>query len=95
VRDIQFAPAPWSIEPYVDAIDILDANGVPVAHVADRRIDAIGSPPENARLLVAAPDLLAALKRLVICVGGKYGQFAADAEAAYIAIAKAEGRKAP
>ena len=54
------APSPWKIEPYVDAIDILDANGNAVAHLADRRIDHVGMPPDNARLIVVAPALLEA-----------------------------------
>jgi hypothetical protein len=51
-------PGPWKVEPYVDGIDILDADGLPVASLADRPLDAQGLPPGNARLIAASPDLL-------------------------------------
>jgi hypothetical protein len=56
----QHAPGPRRVQPYVDAIDILDANEEEVAYLADRAIAVDGMPPENARLIAAAPDLLKA-----------------------------------
>ncbi len=49
-------PGPWKVAPYVDAIDVLDAKGLPVAHIADRPIMVgYGDPPANARLIAACP----------------------------------------
>jgi len=48
----------------------------------------------NARLIAAAPDLLAALKDLLAYVEGVYGDHeSSEGETARAAIAKAEGRK--
>lgn len=57
-------PGPWDVLPYVDAIKILDSNGSSIALVCDRWTDEPGMPPDNARLIAAAPDMLAALQRL-------------------------------
>ena len=54
------APAPWKVQPYVDGIDILDANHEVVATLADRWFGSTGTPPENARIIAASPELLAA-----------------------------------
>lgn len=60
------APGPWVIHPYVDAIDIRDANGFGIATLSDRVISDHGMPPENARFISAArtaiPELLDALE---------------------------------
>lgn len=81
-----FAPAPWQIIPYVDGIDIVDANGQLVARVADRAIDGKGLPPANSRLIAAAPELLAALEVLVSRYPNNIGMAKARA-----AIAKVKG----
>lgn len=59
----KFTPGPYDIRPYVDGIDIIDSNGSPVAHVADRNFDEQGMPPDNARLIAAAPCLYEALTK--------------------------------
>lgn len=84
------APPPWKVVPYVDAIDIVDANGDEVAHLADRDLRLIGMPPANARLIAAAPDLLAACKQVLAAgeewAGTKAWDMCRDA------VAEAEGR---
>lgn len=58
----------------------------------------VGDPEANARLIAAAPDLLAALKRLVEVneteAGDDVRQWAAAMQAAHEAIEKATGEKA-
>jgi hypothetical protein len=89
----QHAPGPWKVKPYVDAIDILDTNGVPVAHLADRAIaDYVGMPPENARLIAAAPDMLSALLYIVRWKPSGWSAEAAQ-EMARSAIARATGQE--
>jgi len=59
MTDTQHTPGPWAIEP--DALgeySIVTDNGGTIA-------DIYGRNPANARLIAAAPDLLAALERLV------------------------------
>jgi hypothetical protein len=94
----QHAPGPWRVQPYVDAIDILDANEEEVAYLADRAIAVDGMPPENARLIAAAPDLLAACEaaRELALVGTIEGRvtheaFAELLDAVVAAIARAKG----
>jgi len=100
------APTPYRVEPYVDGIDILDANGVPVLHLADRKIATDGMPPENARFIVRAcnahDDLRAACRELVRWDDGEDTEGLPDVFnrledivcQARAAIAKAEGREA-
>jgi hypothetical protein len=58
----------------------------------------VGDPAANARLIAAAPDLLAALKRLIEVneteAGDDVRQWAAAMLAAHAAIEKATGEKA-
>ena len=61
---MNIAKPPWKIEPYVDGIDIFDAENMLILSMSDRQIGT-GEPPENARLIAAAPDLLAALEKAV------------------------------
>lgn len=93
------APLPWTIEPYVDAIRIHDANGDMVCDLSDRRIDLTGMPPENARLIVRSAnchaDLLAACERALgmidVCVWGGMSSYRSIKSA----IAKAKGVPTP
>lgn len=48
------APTPYRQQPYVDGIDLVDAEGLPVAHIADRKIEEDGSPPANAAFICRA-----------------------------------------
>lgn len=75
------APAPWSIDPksegrdWTDSLSIIDAEGGEVAiltrgYEGDTNGD--GCPSyTNARLIAAAPDLLAALQNMVKVQGGE------------------------
>lgn len=46
-------PGLLTIQPYVDAIDLLAEDGSEVATIADRPLDALGMPPDNAKRLAA------------------------------------------
>lgn len=100
-------PGPWeSVElgqPYA-AFTIAQMTGI-CRHVAYTATGGTPSHEEaaNARLISAAPDLLAALNRLSDVYDGIYLQGISNDEmklmkeawaAAYVAIAKAEGRHA-
>ena len=65
-----FAPLPWKVVPYVDGIDIVDADGKPVLHLADRDIAGDGLPPANAEFVVRACnmhcEILKTLENLVM-----------------------------
>lgn len=93
-------PGPWSAEPMEDgcsvAYRINDASGYEVAVTSGR--DSDGEEAANARLIAAAPDMLAALKEARDLLAGDLTgvewkrachAFVAKADAA---IAKAEGR---
>lgn len=59
-------PGPWKVHPFVDAIDIRDANGCGIASLSDRVISDLGMPPDNAAFIATArtaiPELLDALE---------------------------------
>jgi hypothetical protein len=83
------APAPWKVEPFVDAIHIHDANGEMVCDVSDRKIAGVGMPPENAQLIAAAPDMLTMLIRIRDC--GDLNEFPSTLSVLNSVIAKAQG----
>lgn len=56
-------PGPWMQKPYVDGIDIVSHDGSKVAEISDRFLDSVGMPPDNGRLIAAAPKLLAACEK--------------------------------
>ncbi len=66
---MKHAPTPYRIQPYVDGIDILDADGLPVAHIADRAIHMIDIPPSNSAFIVRAcnchDELVAAMTAML------------------------------
>lgn len=92
------APTPWSVDlssegqKWTDSISIADANGGHVAHLTrgyegDAEND--GCPSwTNARLIAAAPDLLEALRDMVLLFQGYQGM---ELKRAHAAIAKACG----
>ena len=61
----KFSPGPWDVQPFVDAIFIVDVNGDRVAELSDRRFDMQGMPPANARLINAAPELLTICEKIL------------------------------
>jgi hypothetical protein len=74
---------------YADNPFIVDANGETVVGCDEYYVF---SKPENVRLMVHAPELLDALKALVVCIDETRGMNAWNAlEQANKAIAKAEG----
>ena len=85
MTNTQHTPGPWAIEP--DALgesSIVTDNGGTIA-------DVYGRNPANARLIAAAPDLLAALQAVADYWAG--GDVPADIDAAMrAAIAKATGK---
>ena len=93
------APAPWSIDPksegrdWTDSLSIIDAEGGEVAiltrgYEGDTNGD--GCPSyTNARLIAAAPDLLAALQNMVKGGEGEHDSEVACFEQARAVIAKA------
>lgn len=79
------SPAPWS----VDGVEVFDAENMHVVWEMGGRDNA----EANARLIAAAPDLLASLKLLVEGVDEYWmAQHPGVVDAADAAIAKAEGR---
>ena len=94
-----FAPTPWKLAVYLNAIDVVDANGDLVAFITDRDIAGEGLPPANAEFVVRACnshyDLLVALEamveRAIPCA--KHWKDDASIVAAHAAIAKAKGTK--
>src|SRR5690606_38413423 len=45
---------------------IVAADGSEVAHPADRRLDSQGMPPDNARLIAAAPDYFDGVEEMLM-----------------------------
>lgn len=86
-------PGPWKAEySEGDEWDVLAGESLPIAYISGW---ACSSVEANARLIAAAPDLLAALKAARVFVAQRAGysdvadQTLVDVDAA---IAKAEGR---
>jgi hypothetical protein len=108
---LSLAPSPWSVDSdprnqhWTDGLSIIDAAGGTVAHLtrgyefygsSDPRAGDAGPSFANARLIAAAPELLAALRQMVSlydgvrdAIGPSVALKLAQADAA---IAKAEGR---
>lgn len=93
-------PGPWTWMNYPDGRKLLAAPARAVVHCPDAPMTC---DPADARLIAAAPDLLAALKRLTeaevyvdngYCQGYWPNEHLEDCEGAQAlaAIAKAEGR---
>jgi hypothetical protein len=91
----RFTPGPWTIDPYVDAIHVLAPDGSKIASMADRNLSAQGMPPDNARLIAAAPTLFAALEELLRVDDDWHGsvnsEMAGARKAARAALAIARG----
>ena len=83
-------PGPWEIHPYADNEgDIHGGDGKLVCMMRQGDTDPEDDWSADARLIAAAPDLLAALKELVDDCDGLLGW---NCDPAKRAIAKAEGR---
>lgn len=83
----QHTPGPWTIE-HTD--EIYGADSAPVAYVQDT--DRTNQQNRaNARLIAAAPELLAALKRIVEWDDADCDASLASINAARAVITKAEG----
>jgi hypothetical protein len=80
------SPAPWRAQhDFAGGFQVVDANGHDMIHRG--RTTAL-MREENARLIAAAPDMLAALKELAF----RAARHGMNADEANVAIAKAEGR---
>ena len=88
------SPAPWSIRQSATHVTVVTASGDAIFH-DDKRLPGV---MEDARLIAAAPELLAALEQMVsvfLDTEGRHGESENDAmDAARAAIAKATGEKA-
>ena len=97
---MQHTPGPWIEDKYQeDVIEITTEarrrkSQVEIAAVVVGFDGKIGKEqPANAKLLLAAPDLLAALKGMLrVCPSERHGMKLAEYEAARAAIRKAEGK---
>jgi hypothetical protein len=95
MTDSKHTPGPWVIDPCGDILGNRNTptdNGLICGMCEDRR-DAEGAA--NARLIAAAPELLAALKEArswLIDADGGYGTYDTEIDAVDAVIAKAEGR---
>ena len=84
-------PAPWRVAK-LDARLVVDDKGEEIADCSSRYLERPQRCIANARLIAAAPDLLAACKMALHADGsGKGFPFAVAVRAAQKAIAKAEG----
>jgi len=95
MTDVKHTPGPWyfnqkyCIGPRVNTYDQSDGMFHPLADVYGVNRDA------NARLIAAAPDLLAAAKRALNFIENTEGEIGCSLESGELlraAIAKAEGR---
>jgi hypothetical protein len=92
-----YTPGPWTIYPETDGQEIYAVDwvpGLPIRGLIVRQPANATNWPANARLIAAAPELLAALKPLAdqafkTLTGGHQDLI----DNAYAAIAKAEGRE--
>ena len=93
----QHTPGPWKInKKYSFSVETLsDGQGINIiAECSDPDgIRSAGEDSANAKLIAAAPDLLAALEAIIKMIGPYAGQGRMDTEisAARAAIAKARG----
>ncbi len=96
----QHTPGPWHLgAKFVGTVDGYSVQGFPISaqgqsicRVHAGHILGFGNEDANARLIAAAPDLLAALKALLAYEDAEEGFFlSGDTEAARAAITKAEG----
>lgn len=81
-------PGPWQIgKDRLSTLDVTTSDGTPIANV-DMRVD--GSPHyPNARLIAAAPELLAALRATEALLTGQWVGYEADARRAALAQVRA------
>ena len=97
---IKHTPGPWTVNPYcndgaeVRSLAIVARCGAALTHSASdsQSIDA-AEARANARLIAAAPDLLAALERLFRWGSWPSEEHKQDMESARAAIAKATKEK--
>lgn len=98
MTNTQHTPGPWQIWAEITAISRNPCTGHTISRGDDVFIcDAVGTSAANARLIAAAPDLLAALRQAYsVLMDGKPDEaddYKAEArEAARAAIAKATGQ---
>ena len=97
-------PGPWAVNPFAAQVDAFNENGG--ATVCEllwpTEVRSEAETEANARLIAAAPDLLAALKALRRYITIRYSEFGevlnegavTDLATIDAAIAKAEGRSA-
>lgn len=89
---VTHTPGPWQLDSG-DLGVVLDAEGLPIQTSGPHCIVGDGSYYANARLIAAAPDLLAAAQWAFAVIDPRSGQEASDLSAALrTALAKAEGR---
>lgn len=80
-------PGPWEVaSAFIGPLHIRNQDGATLAHVGHEDFDTCAA---NARLIAAAPDLLAALQMMLDQHGGL--EVSPTAKAARAAIAKATG----
>lgn len=92
MTNTQHTPGPWQIWAEITAISRNPCTGHTISRGDDVFIcDAVGTSAADARLIAAAPDLLAALQALLPYVAGS-DSFAAEEALARAAIAKATGQ---
>jgi hypothetical protein len=95
VTTVKHTPGPWTWFDYPDGRKLLCAPSRAVIHCPDAPVTCA---PEDQRLIAAAPELLAALKRTMTQARGAMRASGSDAEFveialsdAHAALAKAEG----
>jgi len=95
--NVKFSPGPWSIDGSVNAgnLDVINGEGR-IAMIDDSRSTGWNVPTinANARLIAAAPDLLAALREIHDAIAAGEGDFSPSGDwyrEASAAIAKALG----
>jgi len=87
----QYTNGPWALNKYADGDMDITSNGVDICYIANNETSKLGDVESNARLIAAAPELLAALEHLTNEAEKRGGVPRSEIDNARAAIVKATG----